>query len=142
MENLVAALVGVFGVTAGALLQYWLSRRTIRESRYSEQVSRAYADYLLGVAGVAQAQRHNDNAGLRDRLRQVADAKTRIAVHGDSHAALAAMATFERIGPALVSSEQKTAFVSIIHAMRRDGANRVASVSDGDILRVIFGNEG
>ena len=140
MENLVAALVGLFGVTAGALLQYWLSRRTIRESRQSEQVSRAYADYLLGVAGVAQAQRHNDNAGLRESLRQLADAKTRIAEHGDSQV-LAAMATSGRLGPALVSSEQKRAFVSIIHAMRRDGANHAASISDRDILRVIFGGD-
>ena len=51
------------------------------------------------------------------------------------------MATFERLGPALVSSEQKRAFVSIIHAMRKDGANHAASVSDRDILRVIFGSE-
>ncbi len=140
MENLVAALVGLFGVTAGALLQYWLSRRTIRESRQSEQVSRAYADYLLGVGGVTHAQRQNDKAGVRENLRQLVDAKTQIAVHGDSQV-LAAMATFERLGPASVSSEQKNAFVSIIHAMRKDGANPTASVADRDIPMVIFGSE-
>jgi hypothetical protein len=121
--NLVPALVGLFGATAGALLQYWLSRRTMRESRQSEQVSRAYSDYLLGVAGVAQAQRHNDDTGMRASLRQVADAKTRIAAHGDSEV-IATMATFERLGAKLATSEQKRAFVSIIHAMRSNGASK------------------
>ena len=104
MENLVAALVGLCGVTAGALLQYRLSRPTMLESRQSEQVTRAYSDYLLGVAGVTRAQRHKDNSGLRDSLRPLADAKTRTAVYGDSQV-IAAMASSERLGPALVTSE-------------------------------------
>jgi hypothetical protein len=140
MENLVAAAVGLIGVTVGSLLHYSLSRRSMLESRQSEQVSRAYSDYLLGVAGVAQAQRHKDDAGLRESLRQLADAKTRIAVHGESQV-IAIMAAFERLGPALATSEQRRAFVSIIHAMRKNGANHFASISDRDILRVIFGDE-
>ena len=140
MESLVTAVTGLVGVTAGALLQYWLSRRTMLESRQSEQVSKAYSDYLMGVAGVAQAQRHNDNTRLHESLRQLADAKTRIAVHGDSQV-ITSMAAFERLGPALATPEQRRAFVSIINAMRRNGANHAASTSDQDILRIIFGDE-
>lgn len=140
MENLVAAVVGLLGVTAGALLQYWLSRRTMLESRQTEQVSIAYADYLLGVAGVAQAQRHKDNTGLRESLRQLTDAKTRIAVYGDSQV-IATMAAFERLGPVLATPEQRKAFVSIINAMRRNRGNHSALISDQDILQVIFGAE-
>ncbi len=140
MENLVAAVVGLIGVTAGALLQFWLSRRAMVESRQSELVTRAYSDYLLGVAGVAQAQRLNVNTDLHESLRQVTDAKVRIAVYGDSQV-IATMASFERLGPKLITPDQKRAFVSIIYAMRGNRVNHPTIISHNDILRLIFGDE-
>ncbi|MGP0068860.1 MAG: hypothetical protein ACLQGP_35330 [Isosphaeraceae bacterium] len=128
-------------VTAGALLQFWLSRRMMVESRQSEQVSRAYADYLLGVAGVAQSQHQNDGAGIREGFRQLTDVKIRVAVYGDSRV-ITAMATFERLGARLATPEQQKAFVSIIEAMRKTGANQDESIAERDVHRVIFGNDG
>jgi hypothetical protein len=140
MDNFVAAVVGLIGVSAGALLQYWLSRRAMCEFRQSEQVGKAYSDYLQSVAGVTQAQRNKDNSGLRDCLRQLTEAKTRIAVYGNSDV-MEKLATFERLGAALSTSEQRSAFISIIRAMRRTEANGAAEVVDRDVMLVIFGED-
>lgn len=135
MESVVAAAVGVLGVVGGAILQYWLSHRTSLVSRRSEQVTRAYADFLLGVAGVVQAQRHKDPNALREGLKQVTDAKVRLAVYGEPQV-IHAVASFDRLGGRIESTEEKQAFVSIVLAMRGNGESPIAQ---DDLMAVIFG---
>jgi hypothetical protein len=140
MENVIAAVVGLLGVTAGALLQYWLSRRMAHESQHSEQVLRAYADYLLAVAGVVQSQRHKDNHGLREGLRLLTDAKMRIVVYGEPKV-VTALAAFSRLGGALTTPEQRGAFTSIIQAMRGNDVSRGSAIAEADIMQVIFDSQ-
>jgi Uri superfamily endonuclease len=138
MNPYIAASISVLSLAAGALLQFWLSRRNTDWSRLQEKRVQAYVDFLKGIAGVAQALRFDDKKAEHDSSALVADARARIAVYGHSQV-ISALAAFCRTDQHLMSTDTCKVFIQLIQTMRQ--VSKVASISidDNELYLVLFG---
>jgi hypothetical protein len=133
MRDLLFATLPLFGVVVGACLQHLFARSKYRDEQLRLLRQASYADYLRGVAALAQ-----NRADVEADLLLVADAKSRIAIYGSS-GVIEKLAAFEAIGPELTNESAREAFVSIIDQMRRDGDS--ISVGRDNVHLVLFGNK-
>lgn len=131
MSNWAIAVLPLVGVVIGAVLQFYLSRTTERENRVELLQAEAYSDYLRAVSAAAHARSDDDVAAAR---RAAADAKAQIAVYG-SASVVGALAGFENAGAAIVNESSRSAFTSLVLAMR-PAKSRVA---EEDIRLVLMG---
>jgi hypothetical protein len=120
-ESFIAGRVGVLGILVGALLQFWLTRRIERETKYMELKLSAYVDYINGIARLAFV-----TASERVKaLDQLTAAKTRICVFGDREVA---------------DADAQNAFTDLCQVMRKHGI-ATESVADAAVSTVLFGLE-
>jgi hypothetical protein len=132
------ALSAVLGLAVGAVLQYYFSRRLEATRHFQELRTRAYADFIGGVAETANASRKGDQALQLDALAKTTEAKIRILLYG-SRAVVNTVAEFS-IAQGSVSSEAVAPrFVELIQAMRADSAIRLDGIADTSILGTAFG---
>ena len=127
----------LFGIAIGAVFQYLFTRRLEEKRLHRDVLAKAYADYLLCVSEHANLRpdRHSPD-GLQLGVR-TADAKCRISLYG-SPKVISAFANFERLGAAMNTAEQRSAFVNMIWSMRKDvRADNV--VVKGDLETVLLG---
>jgi hypothetical protein len=109
---MLTAVLPVVGVLVGASLQY-LFTRYLETQRYQRDLrTQAYLDYIKSVSGLA---RLNDPQGSqeRDLLANAADAKARICLYGSGEV-VKALASFEKLGAAVISPPQCESFVAMI----------------------------
>jgi len=107
-------ILPVLGVVVGALLQHWLSRSAENRKQLQSLRRDAYVDYLRAATKVARAK---DESELWEAKTLLTDAKTRIAVYGES-AVVAALAQCEAVGRPLSSPEGRMPFLALIAGMR------------------------
>jgi hypothetical protein len=120
-------LIALLGAVVGAALNRWTQR-----AKHNEELrSKAYADYLRAVAAAAHLRSDDDE---RDALRDVADAKARIAIYG-SAAVISNLARFEESGASLANASARAVFVAIVGAMRLRGD----CVSDRELSLLLLG---
>jgi len=132
-ESFIAGLVGVLGILVGALLQFWLTRRVERETKYMELKLGAYVDYINGIARLAFAA----TSERAQALDQWTAAKTRICVFGDREI-LEAAARFEKTSKRLANLDAQNALTDLCQVMRGHGI-ATGSVADAAISTVLFG---
>src|SRR5438105_2546273 len=97
--NTIFALIGI---TVGAVLTFFLTRRQESEKHRRLMVTQAYADYLCGVAESASLNLESNEAQINA---QIADAKARICLYG-SPEVVSALAAFEKAGASTLTPEQ------------------------------------
>jgi hypothetical protein len=133
ISAVVTALIGVLGVTVGAWVQQFFTRRLDERRQLRELRARACIDFIKALSDLAHANRlqRADAMATRD----LSDAKARIAIYG-SRRVVAAMAAFLRehhvLGP-----EAAGGLVRLAAAMRHDTAHSEAEV-DVEELRVLL----
>ncbi len=135
IEPFIAGLFGFFGILLGALLQFWLSRRTELEAKYMELKLGAYVDYVNSIARVAFVS----SSERPKALDQVAAAKTRICIFGDKEVVETA-AQFEQTSKNLANTDAQHAFTDMCQVMRKRGVAS-GSVADAAIHTLLFGYE-
>lgn len=124
-------LLPLLGVVRGAALQSTLARHADRKQQDDALRSQTYSDYLRAVAAAAHVRSDED---LRDALREAADAKARMAVHGTS-SAVSALARFETEGAALTERPAADAFIDLVKCMR----SHIDLVPDSALRIVLLG---
>lgn len=117
------ALFSVLGVVLGAALQYTFTRVLEDRRHYRELRTRAYSDYLRGVAEVHHLFVQPQAPRERAMLAQLTDAKARVCLYG-SEPVVSALASFERQGRELRTPEQQAAFVQLLNVMRNKAVAR------------------
>ena len=137
--TLLISLLPVFGVIVGASLQYFFSRFAEKRKQLEVVRNQAYADYLRSVAQIAQVDKR-DPKRRAELLAMAADAKTRICVYG-SATVIEALASFEKSGPSLDSSDSMTRFLAICNEMRRQGLGKPEIVEAENLNLVLFGRD-
>lgn len=122
------AIFSVLGIVVGATLQY-LFTRFLEERKHKRLLqTEAYVDFLRSVADGAHLHAGVNEAEVHARI---ADARARIALYG-SPDVVRLLAEFDRTGNAIITKEQREAFVRLIKVMRGD--DQVES----DVLEVVL----
>jgi len=126
------AILPLVGVVLGAALHFWFSRAAARMQHADTLQSQAYADYLRAVTAIAHQSSETD---LSDGLRNLADAKARIAIYG-SKEAIKALSEFEEAGAVLFKDHPAAdMFISLVSSMRPSGS----TVSRHELELVLLG---
>jgi hypothetical protein len=136
---LTTAILSFFGVVIGATLQYVFTRYLEGQRHHRELKTQAYLDYLSSVSGLAHL---NEAQGSqeRDLIAKATDAKGRICLYGSGEV-VHAFAVFETLGAVVSSAQQRTAFVAMVTAMRKDSGNG-AGPGPQDMGIVLLGSRG
>ena len=134
------AILSFLGVIIGAGLQYVFTRYLENQRHFRALRSQAHMDYLKCVCEQANLGPNPEESRIREVFTKTADAKTRICLYG-SVASIQAFSEFEKLGAAMQSPEQRSAFVAMVDAMRKDSGNN-AMPSAEDTARVLMGNRG
>jgi hypothetical protein len=135
---LTPALSAVIGLAVGAILQYYFSRRLDAVRHFQDLRTRAYSDFIGGVADTANAARKGDHTLQLDALAKATEAKIRILLYG-SRAVVNAVAEFSVAQGSVTSKEVAPRFVEVIHAMRGDSVIPLKRIDDTAIMGSAFG---
>lgn len=138
MNFITPALSAVIGLAVGAVLQYYFSRRLEAVRHFQELRTRAYSDFIAGVAETANAARKGDKALRLDGVAKAAEAKIRILLYG-SRTVVNAVAEFSVAQGSMTSEAVAPHFVEVIQAMRADSAIRLERIDDNAVLGSAFG---
>ncbi|TVK93086.1 hypothetical protein AYI98_07025 [Shewanella algae] len=94
-------------------------------------------DYLKCVCEQAQLRPNEGSQEKKELFSRTGDAKARICLYG-SNSAIKAFSTFEKLGAAMATSEQRQAFTNMVSIMRTDSGSETG-VAAKDIQNVILG---
>ena len=112
-EKLTIALVGIVGVViggmVGAVAHYYFQKPLMEQQEVITETSKAYADYITGVAAL----------DLEEKYTEIAKAKARIVIYGNTEV-IKKMAEFHRMHSTTVTDEGLESFLEIIGSMRED----------------------
>ena len=131
------ALLSLFGVIAGATLQFLFTSYLEGKKHHRDLRAKAYADYLQCVSEHANLRPPRQSAEGRQLGARTADAKCRISLYG-SPTVIESFASFERMGASMTSAEQRGAFTRMVQEMRTDALGG-PKVSEVDLEAVLLG---
>jgi len=125
--KIVVALIGISGVGASALIQYYLGRQSEETKKAIDIRAQAYLDLLNIVSEIASSAKHNEKRNL-EQLQQLIQAKSRVVLIG-SDEVVGELHQFFTNYEVLNSEESFNAFTNIVAAMRSDltGKNTLSS---------------
>ena len=109
MSTLATALLSIFGVAVGAILQSVLARRNRLEHQVVEWRNQAYTDFLKAISLVVASQRRGDLDTTTVHLAELADAKSRICIYGEIDV-IEELAEFWRQGASLETEPEILSF--------------------------------
>jgi hypothetical protein len=132
MKELLSPLLAIVGVIVGASVQFLFSRITESRKSYDKLRTDSYVDFIKGCAGVAMAQRFEDQDEHAKASTLMLDAKVRIAIYGDSDISKSVGAFFGKYGD-FTKQEDRRAFVDLMCQMRR---SVTGSISDADRVAI------
>jgi hypothetical protein len=138
-ETILAALIGMFGLVIGALLQNYLSRTSDTRKHNRELRAKAYTDLVNSVAKLAVAAKAGASRQL-DVLNDLSDAKTRIAIYGDE-AVINKLSEFMAEHGVVNSEDAVKSFNKVIVEMRRDAGGSISTNTPQLISAIVFGAE-
>ena len=131
MNDWTIAILPLVGVVLGAVMQFLLSRTAERKKHADALRSHAYSDYLRAVAAMAHPRSDEDR---RNAVRDLTDAKARIAIYGDSEV-VKALARFEEAGAVIKDGPSTQAFFAALSSMR----THHSAVSSRDLRILLLG---
>lgn len=131
------AIFSLIGLIVGALLQFLFTQYLDNKKHQRDQRAKAYSDYLQCVSEHANFGYQRNTEEKRKLNAQTADAKCRISLYGAPEV-ISSFAKFERLGAAMNSKEQCSAFTDMVASMRQDtlGASKVVQA---DLEIVLLG---
>jgi hypothetical protein len=134
------AILSFFGVIFGAGLQYVFTRYLENQRHFRALRTQAHMDYLKCVCDHANLRPRPQESEIRQLFARTADAKARICLYGSTES-IRTFAIFEKLGAAMQSAEQRSAFIAMVAAMRRDSGSKSEPKGE-DLQRVLLGNRG
>ncbi|WP_318486161.1 hypothetical protein [Photobacterium leiognathi] len=133
----VVPVIGLCGVIIGALIQAFFNRKNQKVSHLTELQNKSYADFLNAASKIAIAQRKNDRKEVENELANLADAKSRICVYGDSFV-IRQLATFLRAGGTLQTEQEILAFTHLCIQIRNSVGLSDKNLISQDISQLLF----
>ena len=138
MDSAYIAIFGsLIGVIVGAILQYYLTHISQKDSRLSEWRNTAYADFINAASIVATAQRHGKREVVTEQLGKLSDAKARICVYGDAEV-IKDLADFWRHGATLQTESEILAFTRVCLTIRKSLGVPGEMIHSPDISQLLF----
>ena len=131
------AVFSLIGLVVGAVLQFLFTRHLDNKKHQRDLRAKAYSDYLQCVSEHANLGHQKNSTEGRQLGAKTADAKCRISLYGVP-AVISAFASFERLGAAMNTNEQCSAFTDMVAAMRQDTLGS-SSVAQADLEAVLLG---
>jgi len=132
------AILSFLGVIFGAGLQYVFTRYLENQRHFRTLRTQAHMDYLKCVCELANLGPSPQDSEIRQIFLRTADAKARICLYGSTES-IRTFACFEKLGAAIESTEHRSAFVTMVSAMRRDSGSTSEPMGE-DLQRVLLGN--
>jgi len=130
-------LVGIIGIVIGALLQAFFNRKNQNANNLSELQNKAYSDFLNAVSKIAIAQRQNQRNHVIEELSNLADAKSRICVYGDTPV-VHHLAVFLRAGGTLQTESEILSFTKLCLQIRKSVGIQGKEIYSSDISQLLF----
>lgn len=124
-------LIGLAGVLVGALIQFYLNKRSSSEAHYLQLKSEACMEYLNAVATSTFRQ--------EEAQERIAAAKGRLCVVGDA-AILERIVAVDHANPDLSDPNAQQTFIELVQEMRARGI-AVGEVTKDDIQVLLFGSD-
>jgi hypothetical protein len=138
LPTVLAIVLPLAGVIAGASLQYVFSRFTEAHKELRRLRSEACVDYLRRVSESPWVPA-GDSAAQREFLSGLTEAKIRLSVYGSAEV-INALAAFEDEGAKIATSRQKNLFLRIVWAMRKDTAGGRRIPKEQSLDTILMGN--
>ena len=130
-------IIGIIGVVTGALLQAFFYRKNQKAHHLAELQNSAYSDFLNAASKIAVAQRNNHRNLVTDELSNLADAKSRICVYGDSNV-VNHLASFLREGGTLQTEQEILSFTRLCLEIRKSVGMEDKGLISSDISQLLF----
>ncbi|OZG74492.1 hypothetical protein BTA51_05675 [Hahella sp. CCB-MM4] len=131
------ALLSLIGLIVGASLQYFYTRHIENQRHIRDLRSKAYMDFLKAVCELANYRPANDTRERIEISERTADAKARICLYGSAKV-IRAYSAWEKLGPAMETEDQRSAFIEMVKLMRIDSGGEV-EISNEDLRNVLLG---
>ena len=134
-------VVVLTSITALALayLNFRLSREMSRNNKNVELRTQSYVDFVNAVSEIAATSGSSPNRS-NETLKKLIDAKTRIAIYGDSEV-IVKMAEFDKKYGLLNDDPSMDSFMLIALAMRSSSIGSSKKDLKDEMKQVLFGNE-
>ncbi len=116
--KLIVALIGLVGVGASALIQYYLGRQNEQNKKAVDIRAQAYLDFINIVSEIASSAKHHEQRKL-EQLQKLTQAKSRVVLIGSDEVVIETHSFFTQ-HEVLNSDESFKAFSRIVSAMRSD----------------------
>jgi len=135
--KLIVALIGITGVAASALIQYYLGRESEKNKKAVEIRSQAYLDFVNIVSEIASSAKHNKQRDL-EQLKNLNKAKSRVVLIGSNEVVEEVHNFFTKHDGLLNSENSFNAFSRIVSAMRSDLSDE-KSLANNILIESLFG---
>jgi hypothetical protein len=133
----VAPVIGLIGVFLGAYIQSMFARKNQEKNSLAEQRNKAYADFLNAASKIAVAQRLDKRDVVVTELANLADAKSRICVYGNSDV-VQKLAVFLRHGGTLQTESEILSFTKLCYSIRESVGLKRSDLKLSDISQLLF----
>jgi len=137
MRELLSPLVAILGVILGASAQYVFSRLSENRRSYDKLRTDSYVDFIKGCAGIAMAQRFQNQTEEMNAAALMLDAKVRIAIYGDASISRDVGKFFGRYGD-FSRKEDNRAFVDLMCQMRHRVTGSISETDWAAISQILF----
>jgi hypothetical protein len=133
----ITALLSIFGVLAGALLQHRLARQSQQERHLLDSRNAAYIDFLEAVSLVVAAQRMGNKQREIEQLARLTHAKARICIFGEEHV-VRRLATFWAAGATLETEQEILAFTRFCMDIRKSLGIKDKEFLHSEVSQLLF----
>lgn len=138
--SIIYALLPIFGVVIGVLLQYRFSKAAQETNRLQNLRMQSYVDFVQSISGLAISQKNNDKKKEQEFMILLTDAKARISIYGNKEV-IKAIARFWRAGAKIDTPEQMRLFIIICQTIRKDGLLKNQNVPDKEMSQLLFSKD-
>lgn len=134
---LFTSMLGLIGALTGVFLQAHLHRKANRNNSLTEFQHMAYTDFLNSISKVVVAQRAGNRNLVSSELSNLADAKSRICVYGES-IVIKELARFMRHGGTLQTESEILSFSRLCIVIRDSVGMKKHDLDIADISQLLF----
>lgn len=131
------AVLSIISLGIGAALQYFFTKHIENQRHIRELRAKAYMDFLKSVCEYGNFGYKPDSKEGIELAERTAHAKSRICLYGSTKV-IQAFSQWQQVGPSMVTDEQRSAFISLVKAMRADSGGEV-EVNSVDLKKVLLG---
>ncbi|MCC8556759.1 hypothetical protein [Xanthomonas vesicatoria] len=137
MATAITALLSIFGVVVGALLQNHFARQSHQEKHLLESRNAAYIDFLEAVSELVAAQRVGNKQREIEQLARLTHAKARICIFGEEHV-VRRLATFWAAGATLETEQEILAFTRFCMEIRKSLGIKDKEFLHSEVSQLLF----